>query len=104
MVGPANKGAPLEANHTARGVGGSALKLRVVWEGNRREAKVSTGRGNAHRPGSQGACGNVDHGGMRHPPRVSKERVLETLRLPLCAPQIYPDRPNTASRIIGNYG
>ena len=28
---------------------------------------------------------------MRHPPRVSKERVLETLRLPLCAPQIYPD-------------
>ena len=39
----------------------------------------------------RGACGNVDYGGTRHPPRVSKERVLETLRLTLCAPQIYPD-------------
>src|SRR5262249_16170732 len=41
----------------------------------------------------RGACGNVDHGGTRHAPRVSKERVLETLRLKLCAPQIYPDLP-----------
>src|SRR5262245_23921894 len=40
----------------------------------------------------RGACGNVDHGGTRHPPRLSKERVLVTLHLPLCAPQIYPDR------------
>ena len=40
----------------------------------------------------RGACGNVDHGGTRTPPRVSKERVLETLRLKLCAPQFYPDR------------
>ena len=39
----------------------------------------------------RGACGNVDHGGTRHPPRLSKERVLETLRLQSCAPQIYPD-------------
>jgi hypothetical protein len=39
----------------------------------------------------RGACGNVDYGGTRTPPRVSKERVLETLRLTLCAPQIYPD-------------
>ena len=39
-----------------------------------------------------GACGNVDHGGTRHPPRLSKERVLETLCLQLRAPQIYPDR------------
>jgi hypothetical protein len=39
----------------------------------------------------RGACGNVDHGGTRHPPRVSKERVLETLRLKLRAPQFYPD-------------
>src|SRR5215510_9463552 len=51
-----------------------------------------------HRPGESppsgiagGACGNVDQGGTRHPPRVSKERVLETLHLKLCAPQIYPD-------------
>src|SRR5262249_4680889 len=52
----------------------------------------------------RGACGNVDHGGTRHPPRVSKERVLETLRLKLCAPQIYPDlrrqRPRAISSII----
>ena len=40
----------------------------------------------------RGACGNVDQGGTRTPPRLSKERVLETLRLQLCAPQIYPDR------------
>src|SRR6266699_5695343 len=39
------------------------------------------------------ACGNVDHGGIRHPPRLSKERVLETLCLKLCAPQFYPDLP-----------
>jgi len=39
----------------------------------------------------RGACGNADYGGTRTPPRVSKERVLETLRLTLCAPQIYPD-------------
>src|SRR5262249_18501663 len=39
----------------------------------------------------RGACGNVDQGGTRHPPRISKERVLETLHLKLCAPQIYPD-------------
>ena len=39
----------------------------------------------------RGACGNVDQGGTRHPPRLSKERVLETLCLQLCAPQIYPD-------------
>src|SRR5882672_7238344 len=37
-----------------RGVCGSALQLRAVGEGDRREAKVSTGLGKAHRPGSQG--------------------------------------------------
>src|SRR5215470_8938814 len=37
-----------------RGVCGSALKLRAVWEGDHREAKVRTGLGKAHRPGSQG--------------------------------------------------
>jgi hypothetical protein len=40
----------------------------------------------------RGACGNVDHGGTRTPPRLSKERVLVTLHLQSCAPQIYPDR------------
>jgi hypothetical protein len=84
---------PWKQTRARRGVGGSALELGARWEGNRREARVSTGRGNAHRPGAQGACGNVAHGGTRHPPCVSKERGLETLRLQLCAPQFYPDLP-----------
>src|SRR5215475_3686266 len=37
-----------------RGVCGSALKLRAHWEGDRRGAKVRTGLGKSHRPGSQG--------------------------------------------------
>src|SRR5262245_52415956 len=47
----------------------------------------------------RGACGNVGHGGSRHPPRVSKERVLETLHLKLCAPQIYPDLLEAAKNV-----
>ena len=38
----------------------------------------------------RGACGNVDDGGTRHPPRISKERVLVTLCLKSRAPQFYP--------------
>ena len=30
----------------------------------------------------RGACGNVDHGGIRNPPRLSKERVMVTVDLP----------------------
>jgi hypothetical protein len=37
-----------------QGVCESALKLCALWEGDQREAKVRTGRGKAHRPGSQG--------------------------------------------------
>jgi hypothetical protein len=33
---------------------------------------------------------------MRHPLRLAKERVLETLRLQLYAPQIYPDPARTS--------
>ncbi len=40
----------------------------------------------------RGAGGNVDYGGTRNPPRVSQERVLETLRLKLRVPQFYPDK------------
>ncbi len=43
----------------------------------------------------------MDHGGTRHPPRVSKERVLETLHLKLCAPQIYPDRQRRGGKTQG---
>src|SRR6266700_5016578 len=70
---------------------------------------VLAGKATAGRPRSEpdwgnptvrdrrGACGNVDHGGIKHPPRVSKERVLESLRLKLCAPQFYPDRSNPST-------
>ena len=68
-----------------RGVCGAALKLRALWEGHHREAKVRTGLGTSTVRERRGACGNVDYGGMRHPPRVSKERGLETLHLKLCA-------------------
>src|SRR5262249_57137551 len=70
----------------------SAFKLPPSWEGPVGTAKVAN-RTREIRPCgmTRGACGNVDHGGTRNPPRVSKERVLETLRLQLCAPQIYPD-------------
>src|SRR4029434_8341573 len=67
--------------------------LSFTWYG-----KATAGRprsepdwGNPTVRDRRGACGNVDHGGIRHPPRVSKERVLETLRLQLRAPQFYPD-------------
>src|SRR5262249_44104521 len=45
---------PWKQTIESRGVCGSALELRAVWEGDRREAKVRTGLGKAHRPGSQG--------------------------------------------------
>jgi len=45
---------PWKQTIVGRGVWESALKLRPVWEGDRREAKVRTGLGKAHRPGSQG--------------------------------------------------
>jgi hypothetical protein len=65
-----------------------------------RDGKATAGRprsepdwGNPTVRDRRGACGNVDHGGTRTPPRVSTERALETLRLKLCAPQFYPDLP-----------
>ena len=45
---------PWKQTIECRGVYGSALKPRAVGEGDRRGAKVSTGLGKAHRPGSQG--------------------------------------------------
>ena len=72
-----------------------AFKPRDGWEG-------PLGIGCCCQPDSgkptvrdeRGACGNVSYGGTRHPPRRSKERVLETLRLRLCAPHFYPtERP-----------
>ena len=76
----------------ARGVEASALKLQSSWEGPVGKAKVAN-RTREIRPCGmiRGACGNVDHGGTRHPPCISKEQVLETLHLKLCAPQFYPD-------------
>src|SRR5215471_18823269 len=77
----------------AKGEDESAFKLPPSWEGPVGKAKVAN-RTREIRPCgmTRGACGNVDQGGTRHPPRVTKERVLETLHLKLCAPQIYPDQ------------
>ena len=79
-----------------RGVYEQAFKPRDGWEG-------PLGIGCCCQPDSgkptvrdeRGACGNVSYGGTRHPPRRSKERVLETLRLRLCAPHFYPTRATT---------
>src|SRR5215468_917124 len=51
----------------------------------------------------RGACGNVSYGGTRHPPRRSKERGLETLRLRLCAPHFYPTRANSQQGDAATY-
>lgn len=45
---------PRKQTIACRGVCESALELRTVWEGDRRESKVRTGLGKSHRPGSQG--------------------------------------------------
>src|SRR6266478_8842390 len=84
----------------ARGVDESAFKLQSSWEGPVGTAKVAN-RTREIRPCgmTRGACGNVDHGGTRHPPCISKEQVLETLHLKLCAPQFYPDR----TKCLGSY-
>ena len=92
MEGRGTMAPPGKSTAMGRGVGGSALELHPGREGDHR------GRPGPEPDGGKppvrerrGACGNVDHGGTRTPPRVSKERVLETLHLKLCAPQIYPD-------------
>src|SRR4029450_13346536 len=83
---------PGKSTAMGRGVCGSALELHRGREGDHRgRPGPEPDWGNPTVRDRRGACGNVDHGGMRHPPRVSKERVLETLHLKLCAPQIYPD-------------
>src|SRR5215475_15069618 len=76
----------------ARGGDESAFKHPSSWEGPVGTAKVAN-RTREIRPCGmiRGACGNVDQGGTRNPPCISKEQVLETLHLKLCAPQFYPD-------------
>jgi len=54
MEGRCTMERPWQQTRWSRGVWGSARKLHAVWEGNRREAKGSTGLGQSHRPGSQG--------------------------------------------------
>ena len=75
----------------ARGVCEAALELHPVREGDHGEPRSEPDWGNPTVRDRRGACGNVDHGGTRPPPRTSKERVLETLHLKLRAPQFYPD-------------
>src|SRR5215475_12342800 len=45
---------PRKHTRARQGVWESARKLCARWEGDQREAKGSTGLGQAHRPGSQG--------------------------------------------------
>jgi hypothetical protein len=66
----------------------SLLLFRKTFRGKPGSERYS---GNPTVADRRGACGNVDHGGARHPPRRSKERVLETLGLKSRAPQFYPD-------------
>jgi hypothetical protein len=54
MLGRRTMECPWKQTQGGRGGCGSALKPRVLWEGDRREAKVRTGLGKTHRPGSQG--------------------------------------------------
>src|ERR1700757_834646 len=76
----------------ARGGDASAFKLPSSWEGPVGKAKAAN-RTREIRPCGmiRGACGNVDHGGTRNPPCISKEQGQETLHLKLCAPQFYPN-------------
>src|SRR5881275_1858767 len=77
-----------------RGVCECALKLPRVWEGCAAIILHITGcQPDSGKPtvrDERGACGNVGYGGTRHPPRLSKERVLETLHLRSYAPYFYP--------------
>ena len=66
----------------------SFLMFRKTFRGKPGSERYS---GNPTVADRRGACGNVDDGGTRHPPRISKERVMVTLCLKLRAPQFYPD-------------
>jgi hypothetical protein len=54
MEGQRTMTCPRQQTTACQGVGESALKLCTLWEGNQRAAKVRTGLGKAHRPGSPG--------------------------------------------------
>ena len=54
MSGRGTRERPWKQTKECWGVCGSALKSHALWEGDCREAKVRTGLGKAHRPGSQG--------------------------------------------------
>ena len=66
----------------------SFLMFRKTFRGKPGSERYS---GNPTVADRRGACGNVDDGGTRHPPRRSKERVMVTLCLKSRAPQFYPD-------------
>jgi len=54
MLGRGTRERPRQQTTERQGVCESALKLGPLWEGDQREAKVSTGLGKAHRPGAPG--------------------------------------------------
>ena len=67
------------------------LSLLMVGKACREKPGSERYSGNPTVADRRGACGNVDDGRTRHPPRLSKERVLVTLCLKSHAPQFYPD-------------
>src|SRR5215468_393801 len=87
-----------------RGGYGRAFKPRDTWEGPPGiccDCQPDSGKPTVR--DERGACGNVSYGGTRHPPRTSKERGLETLRLRLCAPHFYPTRANSQQGDAATY-
>jgi hypothetical protein len=82
---------PGKSTMAQRGGCGAALKLRARWAGDRWEAKVSTGRGKAHRPGSSGGLGTQGEGGQVTPPR-HRTSGRGNPPPPVHAPEFYPDR------------
>jgi hypothetical protein len=80
------------ANRAVRGVCEQALQPLAHWEGRAGRVMVAHRTRESRLSGmTWGACGNVDNGGTRHPPRLSKERGLVTRCLKSRAPQFYPD-------------
>jgi hypothetical protein len=80
------------ANRVEMGACEQALKPLSHWEGRAGRAMVANQTRESRLSGmTWGACGNVNDGGTRHPPRILKERVLVTLCLKSRAPQFYPN-------------
>ena len=94
---------PWKQTIECRGVYGSALKPRAVGEGDRRGAKVSTGLGKAHRPGSQGGLRKRGPGWNEAPTsRIERARVGNSP--PTVARAAVLSRPSRVAAVVGTLG